>query len=188
MASDPTKPEIPSLLQGKLLIASPALHDGVFDRTVILLVAHSTENGAVGLILNHPIEKHVGQVTDEASCLPLQNISVHHGGPVFENKMTFASFWWHRKHGLHWATQLSAEEASTHIKQPGRLVRAFVGYSGWSPGQLEKEIKENTWMTASPKNTLLGLTHDRTLWADVLRGLSPVHRIIAEAPENPYLN
>ena len=63
-----------------------------------------------------------------------------------------------------------------------------VGYSGWSAGQLEGELRRNSWITAAPKSDLLGQEHDRSLWAEVLRALSPFHRILAESPDNPFLN
>ncbi len=67
-------------------------------------------------------------------------------------------------------------------------VRAFIGYSGWSQGQLENELRGQSWFPTLPQPDLLGNNHDASLWGELLRRLSPLHRILAEAPEDPRLN
>jgi putative transcriptional regulator len=67
-------------------------------------------------------------------------------------------------------------------------VRAFIGYSGWTAGQLENELRRPAWFPVNPQPDLLGHEHDPELWAELLRGLSPLHRILAEAPDDPFLN
>lgn len=188
MPADPSKSDSPVLLRGSLLIADPSLRDGTFDRSVILLTSHGAEEGAAGLILNHPTGRVVGDFLKSEEFAPLRHLAVHEGGPVMREQMTFASFWWSRKLGLRWALRISAKQAAEHARRPGRIVRAFIGYSGWSPGQLENELKRHSWFPVSPRSDLLGLAHDRSLWAELLRGMSPLHRILAEAPQDPFLN
>ena len=53
---------------------------------------------------------------------------------------------------------------------------------------LEGEIRRNAWITAKPDSSLLGQPHDRALWAEILRSMSPYHRVLAEAPEDPQAN
>ena len=96
--------------------------------------------------------------------------------------------WWSPKRGLHWALRISTRQAAEHAHRPGRIVRAFIGYSGWSAGQLENELRHQSWVPAGPQADLLGHDHDRSLWAVLLRRLSPLHRILAEAPKDPLLN
>jgi putative transcriptional regulator len=186
--ADPSKSNPPQVLRGSLLIADPSLRDGTFNRSVILLTAHAREDGAAGLILNHPTGKVVGDFLKGEEFAPLRNLAVHQGGPVMREQMTFSSFWWSRKLGLRWAMRISAKQAAEHTRKPGRIVRAFIGYSGWSPGQLENELKRQSWFPVSPQADLLGQAHDHSLWAHLLRGMSPMHRILAEAPEDPFLN
>jgi putative transcriptional regulator len=76
----------------------------------------------------------------------------------------------------------------TNTACAGTLVRAFIGYSGWASGQLENELRQNAWIATRPLPDLLGHDHDRTLWQDLLRPLSPFHRLLAEAPDDPFLN
>lgn len=188
MASDSHHSDLPIQLQGRLLLADPSLRDGIFNRSVILLAEHGAELGAFGLILNQPTGKTVGDFLGGEEFSALQHLSVHHGGPVAADQLTFSSFWWSKKLGLRWAIRLSAKAAATHAHRPGRIVRAFIGYSGWTAGQLEKELRRSSWIVARSHATLLGQAHDTTLWSGLLRGISPLHRILAEAPDDPSLN
>ena len=188
MPGNPSKSDQPVNLQGKLLLADPSLRDGTFDRSVILLTHHSTEEGAHGLILNHPTGRVVGDFLPSEEFAALRHLDVHEGGPVSRDQLTFSSFWWSRKLGLRWAVRISADEAAEHAHKPGRIVRAFIGYSGWSAGQLEGELRRQSWFPVAPQADLLGSAHDRDLWAALMGRISPLHRILAEAPQDPFLN
>jgi len=188
VADDPSAPNLPIQLQGQLLLADPSLRDGTFNRSVILLAEHKADEGAFGLILNHPTGKVVGDFLTGHEFASLSQLAVHEGGPLSRDQMTFSSFWWEKKKGLQWALRISAEDATKHAHKPGRIVRAFVGYSGWSAGQLENELRRSSWIPARPQQDLLGHEHDRGLWSELLRHLSPLHRILAEAPDDPSLN
>jgi putative transcriptional regulator len=188
VAADPSNSHTPIQLQGKLLLADPSLRDGTFNRSVILLTDHSPEGGAAGLILNHPTGKVVGDFLNDPEFEPLRKLPVHEGGPVSHDQMTFSSFWWSKKLGLRWAMRISASDAAKHVRRPGRIVRAFIGHSGWSAGQLENELRRTSWFPVNPQPDLLGHEHDPALWAALLGRLSPLHRILAQAPEDPFLN
>ncbi|NJM38255.1 MAG: YqgE/AlgH family protein [Akkermansiaceae bacterium] len=188
MATDSTPPDHSIQLQGQLLLADPSLRSSTFRRSVILLADHHAERGAFGLILNHPSGKMVGDLLPGDQFAPLRKLPVHLGGPVQSDQLTFSSFWWSKKLGLRWSLRVSAEEACAHAKKPGHIVRAFIGYSGWTAGQLESELRHQSWILAQPQNHLLEFTHDLNLWAEILRGISPLHRILAEAPDDPSLN
>jgi putative transcriptional regulator len=180
-------PSAPTL-QGHLLFASPIMQGGIFDHSVILLSQHSATDGAFGMILNQPTGQVVGDVLRDPMFHPLRHISIHRGGPVAENNLFFAALWWEQQDTLRVIHQISADDAIQHHKQPGTLVRAFVGYSGWSPGQLEQELERASWITATPPRELLGYSHDQSLWSTTLRGMSPYHRMLADAPRNPFAN
>jgi putative transcriptional regulator len=188
VATGSSTPDSPIQLQGYLLLADPSLRDGTFDRSVILLADHSPAQGAFGLILNHPTNRVVGDFLTDANFGPLRRIPVHDGGPVEHEHLTFSAFWWNKKNGLRWAIRISAQDAIKHSHRPGTIVRAFLGHSGWSPGQLEGELRRASWITTRPAPELLGADHDRSLWYGILRHLSPFHCVLAEAPANPLLN
>lgn len=188
MADNSSTPDLPTKLQGHLLLADPSLRDGIFNRSVVLLAEHDKAQGAFGLILNHPTGKTVGEFLPANEFTALRQLDVFDGGPVSRDQLLFSSFWWSKKQGLKWAVRISAMEAVEHARRPGRIVRAFVGYSGWTPGQLEGEMKRNSWITAWPQADLLGRNHDKQLWSDLMKRISPLHRILAQAPEDPWLN
>ncbi len=169
-------------------MADPSLRDGIFDHSVILVAEHSPDEGAFGLILNQPTGKLVGDYLTAPEFAPLSRIPVFTGGPVAREQLTFSAFWWSRKEGLRWAIRISLEDAIKHAHRPGTIVRAFVGHSGWSPGQVEGELRRQAWITTRPAAELLGSEHDRHLWRGILRSMSPLHRVLAEAPANPSLN
>lgn len=188
MADDPSCPNLPIQLTGQLLLADPALHGTTFRRAVVLLAEHSLEEGAYGLILNHPTQKTVSEFLPDEFFTPLHPLAVHYGGPVESDQLSFSSFWWSPKRGLRWALRISAEDAAAHSQRPGRIVRAFIGHSGWYAGQLETELRGTSWIAMKAKPNLLQQPHDLSLWASLLRSISPFHTILAAAPDDPSLN
>ena len=138
-----------SSLQGYFLVASPHLPDPNFYRTVVLIVQHD-ENGALGLVLNRPTDKTVGQLWEsvtEEPCLNPQ--SVNHGGPVEGPLMALhqnvASGESEVVPGVFFASSdENLEQIVQHFNGPFRL---FVGYAGWAGGQLESELEAGGWLT-----------------------------------------
>ncbi len=188
MAENPTPHDRPIQLQGQLLLADPSLRGSCFHRSVVLVAEHAVDQGAFGLIFNHPLGKSVGDFLEGGEFTPLQKLEVFDGGPVGHDQLTFSSFWWHQHHGLRWALRLSVDDAIDHAHRSGRVVRAFIGHSGWTAGQLEHELQRNSWVTVPPSAGLLGYDHDLSLWANLMREVSPLHRILAMSPEDPTLN
>ena len=179
-------PPLPELA-GKLLLANPSLRDGTFNKSVILVAEHSAEEGAFGLILNHPTGQKVGDLLPDAEFSELAGVAVHLGGPVSRGHLTFAAFW-EKSAALDFAIRISAEEAAAYVRQPNTLVRAFVGYAGWTKDQLEGELDADSWFHLDPGSGLLKEAHDVTLWKKLMSGLSPFHRLLADAPDELMAN
>ena len=177
----------PHSLRGKLLLAAPILRDE-FRRTVLLVSLHTPNDGAYGFVLNRPTGKVVGDLLHAKAFEPLKKIPVFAGGPVMSDQLMFCSLWWTPKRGLNWAMRISAEEASRQSRRPGCMVGAYLGYSGWSPGQLENEMIRHTWYATEPSMDMLGVARDEGMWRTFLGRISPLHRILAEAPDDPFLN
>src|SRR5437762_10636481 len=92
--------EAPQSLAGSLLVAHPSLLDPNFRRAVLFISAHDPNDGALGVILNRPLDKQVGElVTDEAPAA-LSEVPVFLGGPVGRNQLMFAILEWEKENGL----------------------------------------------------------------------------------------
>lgn len=188
VADDTSASELSFSLCGQLLLASPSLSDGTFDHSVIILSEHSATGGATGAIINHRTETTVGELLHEPELKALRKLPVHHGGPLSTDELTFSSFSWSPSEGLRYRPHISAQAAAKIVGMPGQIVRATIGHSAWSPGQLESELTRSTWITLKPTQSLLTMPHDLSLWAELLRGISPYHQLLSQAPQNPLLN
>ena len=133
---------------GQLLISSPRLRDPNFFKTVVLIVKDEAE-GALGVILNRPLEVTVadacGEQLDIASEL---NIPIHQGGPC-EGPLTV----------LHANPAAGGEEVVEGVRfcmdrediewlmaHNTGPIKFFAGYSGWGEGQLDAEIEQGAWL------------------------------------------
>ena len=180
-------------LKGSLILADPSLKEPTFFQSVLLLTEHSGENGALGYILNRPIGRNVGDLLSEEILPPEQrsrliDVPVFMGGPVSTEHLTFAALGWSEEdEALQFSTHLSAAEAVMY-EMEGFHIRAFVGYSGWSGGQLQDEMERNSWISHQPEREIIDLSNVEELWKLILREMSPYYRFIADEPENPGLN
>lgn len=174
-------------LRGSLLLADPSLQDPHFHRSVLLLTDHRHDEGAHGYILNRPLGKITGELLSAPEFQPLAQIPVFSGGPVSQEQLTFVSFSWNGpENNLVWTSHLTKDDAVQRL-QKGETVRAFVGYSGWSSGQLENELKQRSWIARKPDSAILHETAT-TLWRDLLSGMGPWFHLLSKMPDDPSLN
>jgi putative transcriptional regulator len=207
MTREPGKPgdpriEVPLLrfekptgsLVGSLLVATPALRDPSFERSVVLLVAHE-QGGAMGVVLNRATEVPVSEVLGGWGELAHDPAVLFEGGPVQADSAICV------------ARARSGAEALTGFqpffgplgtvdlgKRPELLrdrvdgVRVFAGYAGWSRGQLEDEIESGSWFTfhALPSDPFI--PHPEDLWSMVLRRQGGLLAAVAQYPSDPALN
>jgi len=177
-------------LRGKLLIASPALIDPNFDRTVVLVTEHS-EDGAMGIILNRPAEAPAGEL------LPaLEEIAgsdpLFIGGPVQpEAVVLLAEF--SDPSAAAWlvVADVGLASAQTDIGELSPAVRRgrfYAGYSGWGPGQLEAEMELDSWIVEPPMPAELFPDDPTSLWADVLARMGGQYTLVSRMPDDPSLN
>lgn len=173
-------------LQGKLLIAMLGMSDPRFDRSVILLCAHS-DSGAMGLIINKPsrdlrlsaLADHLGIAKSTAG----RDIRVHIGGPVESGRgFVLHSDDWNEGQstmaipgGLGMTATVDILEAMAGGTGPQNALLAL-GYSGWGPGQLESEIRRNDWLIADAGRDVVFSTEDAQKWSRALKdmGVDPV--------------
>ena len=170
-------------LAGQILIAMPDMADSRFERSVVLICAHS-EEGAMGLIVNKPLDDlSFAGLLDQLQ-IPLssqgRDIRVHYGGPVERGRgFVLHSTDWQGARGegtmtvpggLEMTATVGILEALARGQGPGRALLAL-GYAGWGPGQLESEIARNDWLTAPASEGLLFAADDRGKWSAALRGM-----------------
>lgn len=168
---------------GQLLVAHPNMLDPNFRRSVLFISAHDAADGAIGVILNRPLDKQVSELVTEPAPPALADLPVYLGGPVGTNEMMFAAFEWSGGDSLR-LTQRAALAGA----QEAEAIRAFVGYAGWSAGQLERELQQNAWLLHKPERAALVPERLPRLWFEIMRGLGPWFKMLAAAPDDPSLN
>jgi putative transcriptional regulator len=178
-----------SNLTGSLLVAHPSLLDPNFRRTILFLSHHSAEEGAVGLVLNRPLGQSLGEISVTELSSSLFHAKAFYGGPVAMDQVTVASLQWRDNPSaltFHSYTGGVDEIEVTPEWQPG--LRVFLGYAGWSSGQLENEIAQKAWIVVPPTKSLIEMAKPDEAWHDIMRESGPLIRLLAEAPDHPEWN
>ncbi len=183
------RPPRPSAtLAGQLLLAHPALRDPNFRRTVILMSAHSPE-GAMGVVLNRPLDRQLGELNSSFALSPLAGVPLYCGGPVEPEQLIIVSWqWMPADHALQLQFGIEPEKAGSLLGNPGVTLRAFLGYSGWGDGQLENEMKHQTWLITPVQGEVLGQGDGVALWRTLLGAIDPELKLLANEPEDTSLN
>lgn len=174
-------------LAGQLLLAHPAMREGIFKRSVILMSAHDT-GGSLGVIINRPLGRRLDDLSPDFALGPLAAIPLYNGGPVENEKLLLAAWKWGSNGDFELHFGLDPERASELVAQPGLTVRAFLGYAGWEKGQLENEMQRNTWFVAAPADYNLVAEEGSGLWRMILGSLDPELKLLADEPEDPTVN
>jgi putative transcriptional regulator len=176
-------------LAGSLLIAHPGLLDPNFRRSVLFLSANDAQEGSFGLTINRPTGRTVAELLPDREVGALGDVPVFLGGPVGTDQLVLAAFHWHAEtERLECRHHLLMPEAEEVMKEESVIIRAFVGYAGWSKGQLEGELAQRSWLVGKAPREVLDLERCPTLWRDITRSYGPWFQLLAEAPEDPKLN
>jgi putative transcriptional regulator len=175
-------------LAGSLLVAHPSMLDPNFRRTVLFISAHDPTDGALGVIINRPLEKQVADVMTQVPPPGLADVPVFQGGPVGKDQLIFAAFEWQKGTGLKLNHNIGTDEPGEPVKDERAAVCAYVGYAGWEAGQLEAELKQKAWLVQKPSRSILRFDRLPQLWFDIMRGLGPWYKMLAAAPDDPSLN
>jgi putative transcriptional regulator len=181
-------------LTGRLLVATPALRDPNFERTVVLVVAHE-EGGALGVVLNRATEVQVSDVLGNWGALAGDPAVVFEGGPVQPEAAIclartrpgieeLAGF--NRVSGAVGTVDLSGDPEQLVEGVVG--VRVFAGYAGWSPGQLEEEVRAGSWYVVESEGRDAFDADPTQLWVRVLRRQRDHLAFVATFPSDPELN
>lgn len=172
-------------LRGQLLVAAPILHDPNFHRTVVLVAEHD-EEGAMGLVLNRPTDTSVGAALPELAPIAGEEQLVFLGGPVaLESVLALAEL-----DDPDDASELLfgavgfVQEANVTVLRG----RVFVGYAGWSAGQLEAELEEESWLVLPAVPDDAFSDDPDGLWSAVLRRQGGPYALLSLMPPDPSLN
>lgn len=177
---------------GCLLVSEPHLPDSNFDRTVILLCKHD-ESGSFGFILNRKSTVTLNELIEDAKGIDLPT---NVGGPVEQNTLHFIHkdenlpdsevvdnmFFWGGNFDLllNWLKDGVID---------GNDVKFFLGYSGWGEGQLDAEIKENSWIVIKPDSVdFLFREEQDDMWKSILTELGGRFSMYSKYPIDPRLN
>jgi putative transcriptional regulator len=180
-------------VSGHLLVATPALVDPNFDRTVVLVLEHGVQ-GALGVVLNRPSTLPVAEILPDWQPVAGPPDVVFHGGPVGTDSAL----------GLVRVAsptpplgvrplrdRLGLVDLDTPVEVVGAgldAMRVFAGYAGWGEGQLDGEIDEGAWFVvdALPEDAFSAAPAG--LWRRVLRRQGPPLALLASMPADPALN
>jgi putative transcriptional regulator len=191
---EPDPPEAPidpeDWLRGRLLIASPALVDPNFARSVVLITEHGPE-GAMGVVLNRPSEIEVRTVAPELSTI-VDEEPVFIGGPVQPQALVVLARFIDTRAAAWIVAEdvgfVAAEAEYGDLSDVVRRGRVYAGYSGWGAGQLEVELAEEAWIVEPPLPAELFPEDPETLWQDVLTRKGGQFSLVARMPDDPSLN
>jgi putative transcriptional regulator len=179
-------------LKGQLLLDSGDLRGSFFNRSVVLICQHD-DQGAFGLVLNQTSPNKVGEVLVADLPEAIKEQTLYLGGPVQTSALSYL----HSDtflpdanvmpnlslgHSLEELVDLAQSFATT------QQIRLFAGYAGWSPGQLESELKRKAWLTHPATIDLVFRADPSDLWNEILRVKGWKYRLIASAPEDLSLN
>lgn len=178
--------------KGKVLISEPFLPDTFFNRSIVYLTDH-TPQGSVGFILNKKLDLKLSAAIDGFEGWN-ENLSM--GGPVAPDTL-------HYLHNLgdlipnsiqvegsiFWGGDIESIKDLIKTKQIKQSqIRFFLGYSGWSAGQLERELKENSWVIAKVNSNIVMNSNGDDIWKKVLRSFNNKYRMWADFPDSPDMN
>ena len=180
-------------LTGKLLVATPVIGDGTFERSVVLLLEHSDE-GAFGLVLNQPTSLDLLDPLPQWYALAAHPSVVFVGGPVEQERAIALA----RADGAvaidGWSPVLGRIGTLDLTLAPDEVgpgleeIRVFAGYAGWQAGQLEGEIGVEAWFVVDPWPEDLLSDEPEELWSRVLRRQRGAMAMYAGYPADPSVN
>lgn len=177
--------------KGRLLVSAPMLTD-VFRKSVVYLTEHN-EQGTVGFIINKPLTYQLQDLIDN---FPQFAAPVFLGGPVQPEMINFIYRTSYQlldsvpvKGNTYWGGNFEQlKELIDENKLNPADFKFFLGYAGWAPGQLEDELKFNSWIIVEATENYLFDSDPKNLWRTILKDLGGPYAIISTFPDDPSVN
>jgi putative transcriptional regulator len=177
-------------LRGQLLISSGGLYDPNFRHTVTMVGEHNAD-GALGVVLNRPLDVTVEQVFPPVSRLVPAGESLFQGGPVQTNSAVLlveVSDPGLLDLPVFGSVGFLIGEVSEDIQPSILRARVFAGYAGWGPGQLEAEMAAESWILEPARLEDVFNDAPELLWSRVLQRKGPEYRQLSRMPYDPSMN
>jgi putative transcriptional regulator len=176
--------------KGKVLISQPFMSDGCFKRSVVLLTEYS-EAGAIGFVLNKRLQVTLGDMMED---FPASESILSIGGPVSTNTLHYLHTFDNIPEaievvrGVYWGGNIDVVRKllSIAVMKP-EDIRFFLGYSGWSDGQLDDELKNDSWLVSDIRPTQI-IHPSPDLWQDSVKNMGDKYHLWTTFPENPGYN
>ena len=177
-------------VKGQLLISAGGLYDPNFRHTVVLIGEHDGW-GAVGVVLNRPLDVTVEQAVPALAGLVEPGEPLYRGGPVEPNQAVLLAEL--AAPGLvdvpvFGSVGFLTGEVPADLRPDVQRARVFVGHSGWGPGQLEAELEADSWITEEATVEDVFTRSPYALWQDVLERKGPPYDQVARIPFDPSMN
>jgi len=177
---------------GILLISDPFLRDPNFMRTVVFLCEHQ-DQGSFGFVLNRKYENTIDELIPE---LDGHKIPVYYGGPVQMDTIHFLHQYPDEIpggleviNGVYWGGDFEkVVEMIKNDQLEQNKIRFYIGYSGWSGGQLDDELKEKSWLTVKATRKLVFHGKFEEIWKESLKHLGGDYEMMINFPIDPQLN
>ncbi len=176
-------------LAGSLALAHPGLRDPNFIRSVVLVTAHSADDGTLGVIVNKPMGKTLSDYDPKLSGTEFADVPLYEGGPVGDDQLILVAWRWNAEEGsfqLYFGIDQKKAKALL-IKDPGFQLRGFIGHSGWGEGQIEGEVEEGSWVI-SPLQPDIETQEGVAVWRSILGRMSPEMHLLSGEPDDPSVN
>ncbi len=178
--------------KGKVLLSEPFLLDNYFKRSIVLITEHN-ENGTIGFVLNKPVDVNINEVVEN---FPKIDADVALGGPVSTNTLHYIHTLGdiipqsvHVLGNIYWGGDFEVVE---RLISSGNIdkgqIRFFLGYSGWSPNQLQDELAENAWVVGDISSEEVMMPMNKHFWTKTLQRMGKKYEMWANFPENPEMN
>ena len=177
-------------LVGSFLIANSTLFDENFQRTVTLIVDHD-EQGAIGLVINQRSAGTLQELIGTGVQIP-REVPMYKGGPVRRDMIAVL----HKdpesntgskqvSDGIYWGSSLAL---ISELIESNRDFNVYSGYAGWSPGQLEDEIANKSWIISKASSSMIFTVNTIDVWRKCLKIKGGIYKYFADKVKDPLLN
>lgn len=161
----------------RLLLASPSLTESAFEKSVVMVL-----DGLVGVIINRPMSRKLGEISQNFKNTDFEDVPVFEGGPLGRETVSLAI--WLDEPTFGFSFGMSWEDAAgLALKNPDSKICAFLGYAGWGEKQLDDEIKSGSWFECEADISQIMGTPPQKLWETLTLEKFPQFKLLEALPQ-----